>query len=365
MLKSILVVGIILSATLVTGVIFDLSASSTHLKPDKQSATEQHSGSGISHHVSLGNNVSCARQESDNVGDFIDSVIFETDLLLNWLNIRPFRNTVDLIEIGFENEDLDKNGLHSSGNPPQINHHPDYIFEGSQSLKVCIDRRNSPVEYRTEFILSPTLYDKKFIELEYGKEYWVGFAILLDNSYQIPRLSDIIFQVHGKPDLLLGEGYRYPVLSLSVSGDLDNKKLKIDQPYWTISINGDQRKVSSDTTDRTQMTKMIAPLSPVKQDIGRWVTWVLHFKHTYVQDGFVEIWKNGDLIYNKANIRTTYNDSRGSYFKAGSYKWSWRNKHDYPTIDPAVRISYLDSLRIAQGIDRYNDVDPLNFSNSR
>jgi hypothetical protein len=99
-------------------------------------------------------------------------------------------------------------------------------------------------------------------------------------------------------------------------------------------------------------------LTPIKSDKGRWVKWVIHFKNTYRSDGFIEIWKDGAQVYNKRGIRTTFNDDRGGYLKMGSYKWSWRPKHSYQTINPARRQSYLDAVRVGIGPNRYNDVAP-------
>ena len=323
--------------------------------------TRQNKNNNINQYIAdqghYNNYFTCDNQDTLTVSDIINTIEFQSNNILSSLNIKRPRNTNDMIEIGFEESDLKSNGIHPSGNPPQLSTIPEYIFQGKQSLRICLDKYNSPTEYRTEFILNPAVYDNKFIELEYGKEYWIGFVIVLDNSYKIPRLGDIVFQVHGKPDLILGEGYRNPAFSLSVSGDLDNKKLNVTKSHWTIAVNGDDRKITPSKGNRYP-TKVLAAVSPVKPDIGYWVSWVLHFKHTYKPDGFIEAWKNGKKVFYQDQIRTTFNDSRGSYIKIGSYKWSWRDKHNYPVIDPAIRISYLDALRIAQGADRYNDVAP-------
>ena len=262
------------------------------------------------------------------------------------------RNTQNMIEIGFEKPDLTSNGLNKSGNPPQIvsGFHP--VFEGNQSLSIFIDRENSPIEYRTEFTLRGEMYDKKFINFEYNKEYWIGFAIYLNDDYQFPEMSDIVFQTHGVPDFHLGEGYRNPILSLTVTGLQETP-----DPQWAISILGDSRTVTPSSGLR-YTTNIDANLSSVKGDIGRWVSWVIRYKHTYNPDGYIDIWKDGQLVYNENGIRTAYNDLKGSYLKMGSYKWSWRAKHNYPTITPARRQSYLDAVRIAQGENRFDDVAP-------
>jgi hypothetical protein len=257
-----------------------------------------------------------------------------------------------MIEIGFEQPDLISNGLNPSGNPPQVVGGSNPVFEGNQSLSIFIDKDRSPVNYRTEFTLRGELYDKKFTEFEYGQEYWIGFAIYLNDDYQMPEMGDIIFQMHGKPDRHLGEGYRNPILTMTVSGLQSSSN-----PHWGISIKGDDRRVTPSSGLR-YLTNEKAVLSSAQGDIGRWVSWVIHYKHTYNADGFIDVWKDDVQVYSKNGIRTAFNDVKGSYLKMGSYKWSWKAKHNYPTIKPARRQSYLDSLRIAQGSDRYYDVAP-------
>ncbi len=300
---------------------------------------------------------------TSSLSSYINVINFRTSLALNWLNLTTLRNPDNLIEIDFEQPDLTSNGLYSSGNPPELTDNIETVFEGKQSLLICLDKYRSPVQYRTEFILHPAHFDKKFIEFKLEKEYWIGFALLLDKNYNIPRLGDILFQIHGRPDILLGEGYRNPNLTLSISGDLDYKKLSVNKPHWSISIKGDDRKITPIKGHRYP-TSVISAISPAEADIGFWVTWVFHFKNTYKPNGYVEIWKNGEKVFFKDNIRTAFNDTRGSYLKMGTYKWSWRAKNDYPVINPAIRLSYLDSLRIAQGVNRYNDVAPKRYSKS-
>ncbi len=305
----------------------------------------------------------CQDQSVSELSRIISTISFHKNTLLSWLNIIDIRNKNDMIEVGFEESDLKSNGLYPSGNSPELTSNPYNIYEGKQSLRICLDKIASPIEYRTEFILDPELYNNKFIELEYDKEYWVGFALLLDESYRIPRLGDIFFQIHGRPDLILGEDYRNPALALALSGDLENNKYHVNKSHWVISIIGDDRTITPAEGDRYP-TNHVEAISPAENDIGYWLTWVLHFKNTYKPDGFVEIWKNGEKVFYQDNIRTTFNDVRGSYLKLGTYKWSWRNKHDYPVINPAFRISYIDSLRVAQGANRYNDVVPVASNSS-
>ena len=267
---------------------------------------------------------------------------------------RSTRNPKDLIEIGFEQQNLVSNGVIASGNTPTIVSGRAPVFEGNRSLSVLVDKNKSRISYRTEVVLSRSEFGKKFTEFEIGKEYWVGLAIYLPNDYQAPKYNDILLQIHSRPDS--GDTpSRNPSITLSVSGELENRRRGVNESHWAISVAGDDRKILRDQNYQSNIGDV---LTPIKSDKGRWVKWVIHFKNTYRSDGFIEIWKDGAQVYNKRGIRTTFNDDRGGYLKMGSYKWSWRPKHSYQTINPARRQSYLDAVRIGIGQNRYNDVAP-------
>ena len=127
-------------------------------------------------------------------------------------------------------------------------------------------------------------------------------------------------------------------------------------------MNGDDRRVLPKTGVKYRTSESDV-LTPVAGDTGRWVKWVIHFKHTYNADGFMDIWKDGIQVYSKNGIRTSFNDVRGPAVMMGSSKWSWKTDK-YPTIKPARRQSYLDAVRIAQGADRYDDVAPVSIVDS-
>ena len=99
----------------------------------------------------------------------------------------PIRNTKNMIEIGFEQPDFLSNGLIAKGNQAKVVSGNVPVFEGKQSLSVFLDKQKSSVSNRTEFVLNQRKYDKKFTEFEYGKDYWIGFAVYLDDNYQMPE----------------------------------------------------------------------------------------------------------------------------------------------------------------------------------
>ncbi|MEE9425182.1 MAG: heparin lyase I family protein [Methylococcales bacterium] len=269
----------------------------------------------------------------------------------------PIRNTDDLIEIGFEHPDLLSNGLNHSGNPPQVVSDDAPVLEGNQSLSVFIDKNNSPDNFSSQITLREDLYSKKFTELEFGKDYWLGFAIYLNDDYQMQEYGDHVFILNSRPDKHLGEGNRAANIVLTVSGKQENNKRGLTEPHWVVAINGDDRQILP-ANDVIYATSESAALTPVAGDTGRWVSWVIHIKHTFNADGLVEIWKDGVQVYSKNGIHTSFNDARGPFVKLGSNKWSWKSDK-YAAINPARRQSFLDGFRMAQGSNRLVDVDPI------
>ena len=151
---------------------------------------------------------------------------------------------------------------------------------------------------------------------------------------------------------------RNPTMAIAITGVNENRKNGVSEPHWKITTRGDSKKITPSKPNRTYTSQHDAVLAPMAGDTGRWVKWVIHFKHTYKNDGFIELWKDGVKVHRKTGIATAFNDDREAYMKFGSYRWSWKPQHSYETIKPALRQSYLDSLRVAQGANRYNDVAP-------
>ncbi len=287
--------------------------------------------------------------------------------------IPPDRNREGMIEETFETGDYATSGFNASGAPPVVtaDFHP--VFEGSRSLQIFLDRNDrkaSPSPYRREL----KLVNKKagiFRNLKYGEEYWVGFAIYLADDYQMPGTKDILFQMHDVPDQHLGESYKNPNLTLAINGLTKDETRKELVHQWVISIKGDDREFTPTGDKRYYPTSLSIPLAPAAADVGRWVTWVLNFKVTWNPDGFVRVWKDGELVLEKHGIRTAFNDVTGPYLNIGSYKPGWKRPGDsknpylknpwqnpFAADEAPSRLSYLDAFRIAIGRERYRDVAP-------
>ena len=170
------------------------------------------------------------------------------------------------------------------------------------------------------------------------RERWFGFSTYLPNDWKNDSKTDIIFQIHEKPDDC--EDWRSPPLYLRVSGD----KMQW-QSRW------DSKKCSNGNTP--EGTAQIVSRPIVK---GRWVDWVAHVKWSYGSDGLVEIWQDGTKIATR-NGPNAYNDDREMYLKVGNYKLAWGD-------GLTQRVHYVDEVRMGNGNASYADVAPGGGSTS-
>lgn len=87
---------------------------------------------------------------------------------------------------------------------------------------------------------------------------------------------------------------------------------------------------------------------------GKWISIVIHVKWTTGNTGLLEVWKDGNKVVNKVNVRT--NSKGGSYMKIGINKWSWAPGGGSSTA--TERIFYIDDFRMGNEKATYNDVAP-------
>lgn len=243
----------------------------------------------------------------------------------------------------FESGEYTSYGWNPSGNRPQMASKAkgEPTCTGQFSVAFPLSRSDS-TSYRTELSMSngsaPPIKN-----LQWGKSYWMGFAIYLPNDWKPDyQAGDTLVQFHGVPDD--GEAYRSPPLRLKVNGD-----------DMDIIYKWDSRRIMATPENRDGIvTEGWEKIDLGAISTGRWMSFVLHFKATYNADGFMEIWKDGKKIYSKTNVGFGYNDGTGMYIKAGNYKrpWAWG-----PT-DVSTRLHYMDDFRVGDGAASYAEVAP-------
>ncbi|PSR56848.1 hypothetical protein AHMF7605_26790 [Adhaeribacter arboris] len=175
---------------------------------------------------------------------------------------------------------------------------------------------------RSEILLKP---DNE-AEVKYGwvmyfpKEYW-------EPSDEF----DIVMQLHGYDDKILGEKARNPQFALHVHKD----HLKVTIHHSDLPVN----------TNKNDMDEKF-DLGPLPKD--KYLEMVLEIKHSYDPDGYARLFINGKKVMDYKG-GTSFNDLRKyPYFKAGIYN----RKVQLP------RVVYISNIRHGNSKSSYKDVAP-------
>jgi hypothetical protein len=247
------------------------------------------------------------------------------------LRIRRLTRNRKALLFSSDFEDRELRGWRASGNSPAIVEEP--VRAGRHAMRSSLDRYKDRYPNRTE-VSGP--------RAELGGEYWYGFSIFLPEDYVPDGIWEIVAQWHGVPDFDIGEKWRNPVIALSTTGG-----------QWGWVNRWDAKRNTFQTGQRQYGGIREYNLGPY--ETGVWTDWVVHIRWSYGQDGFVEVWKNGQKVIDQTGPNA-FNDARGPFFKMGLYKgWS-----DPKRRGDAVskRILYHDEFRMAGAEATYRDVAP-------
>ena len=253
-----------------------------------------------------------------------------------------------LFHSGFEDGDLQ--GFYWYQNEPKAvsSGHP--VRDGIYSMRSYLHHYDSQHSYRTMVIVNdddqkPPDSSTTPFRFTIGNEYWIGLSIYLQSDWvdDVDHCGDLIWQFQASPDD--GEPYRSPVLAIFV-----------DQDQYELMSKWDSRSFSPDNTWTGGKTLWSGPLAP---DKGRWVDWVINIKWSWQSDGYIKVWKDGQVIAERSGPNCS-NDDRGPYTSFGVYKWPWKpgNEGKYPESLTDDRLVYYDEFRIGDADANYEDVAP-------
>jgi hypothetical protein len=225
--------------------------------------------------------------------------------------------------------DNPKSPWNQSGNAPVVVTAPEPVRSGHCSMKSVLERKTSPVSYRTEVVPRGNHFAR------IGQEYWYGFSIYFTQEWIPDDIWEVVAQWHDFPDTELGETWRNPILSFSVVKD----ELVINN-LW------DSRQLTPVDSKGRHQYEGSAKLwrGPMANERGRWTDWVVHMKWSHLGDGITEIWRNGEKITDRKGPNC-FNDKIGPYFKMGIYK-GWMDR-ETPQGTVGRRVIYHDEVRIA------------------
>jgi hypothetical protein len=96
---------------------------------------------------------------------------------------------------------------------------------------------------------------------------------------------------------------------------------------------------------------------------GTYTDWVVHSKLAYTLSstgntggGFIQIWRNNELLVSADNLLTSYNQSEPPYMKFGSYVESWKKVSDTSQIGENWASVTYKALRLGDADSSYDEV---------
>lgn len=203
---------------------------------------------------------------------------------------------------------------------------------GERAVKFFVNHREDNRGFRNELTLVGQNQD-----FDYGKEYWVSWAIYLPNDYIVDKHSDILFQFHGVPDRDAAgeriENYRNPNVALR-TGSNGN---------WVFTVRGDDKKI----TANNEYSRFKAfDLGDFMVDRNKWTTFTLRIVFEYGPEGRAELWKDGEKVVDDFG-ENAFNDDTPPYLKIGIYKPSWKGSYG-GVENVSSRTIFYDELKVAQ-----------------
>jgi hypothetical protein len=163
------------------------------------------------------------------------------------------------------------------------------------------------------------------------------FSVLLPNDeiedYALdPDGGEIIAQWHNTPDQ--GEEWTYPPLALQIWGDR--------YLLWRV---WDEDPMSTNSKIDAEEKRVCYDLGSYLDDKGKWIDWTFHVKWGWLvsQHPLIQVYKDGEKIFELKDEPNTTNDETGVYMQFGIYKWEW----GHPEIDNSIltkRVLYFSSV---------------------
>jgi hypothetical protein len=181
---------------------------------------------------------------------------------------------------------------------------------GAKAVRFFVNR--APNSFRSEISLPS----------EKGwNERWYAERILLPDDWVVDpeKGRTLVMQWHGIPGNFRAT---YPNLDIAVQRD-----------KWIITRSfGDPK--TQPTRDHATIDGSIEP--------GKWVSWVVHAKWSPDENGLLQIWKDGKLVFERKgpNVYGTIGVEYTPYLKTGIYHPFWHVTGDASRKDDASRAAY-------------------------
>lgn len=221
---------------------------------------------------------------------------------------------------------------------------------GQRAARILVDRNVSKVPYRTEIVPNrlPASHFSEGMFARIGQEYWYGMRTFLPADWQDDKADDIIVQFHAVADP--GESTRNPPVALQIVPDSRGNG------RFSLRLRADERKILVGSGESRYRVSKSVDLGPIRDHVGRWTDWVWHVKWNYDGDGFLRLYRNGQLVVDHKGANTFNDEAGGPYLKVGLYKYDWNGGARRTGAES--RTLYVDEIRVAGANGGYASVAP-------
>jgi len=135
-------------------------------------------------------------------------------------------------------------------------------------------------------------------------------------------------------------------------------------PNLEISIGGDKWFVWQNFGSARAPTRTSKEL-PIQVEIGKWSSWVVHAKWSPKDDGLIQIWKDGAMVFESKgpNVYADIGLQYTPYPKTGIYHPEWntnteekRKKFEEETPQSLLKTIYVTGFRRGDGRHSFGDM---------
>lgn len=178
------------------------------------------------------------------------------------------------------------------------------------------------------------------------QERWYAQRLMIPSNWVFDpgRAHDIVMQWHGIPG-----NWRptFPNLDIAIGND-----------RWFI-----KQSYGSPQTKPTRTTTQLE--APVQR--GVWTSWVIHAKWSPKDDGLLQIWQDGKMVYERSgpNVYGTIGVEYTPYLKTGVYHPEWHTDTPkklaaFEQEQTAIKKKdiYVTDVKVGSEKARYEDVAP-------
>lgn len=141
-------------------------------------------------------------------------------------------------------------------------------------------------------------------------ERWYGFGFLIPSDWSSTKNNVSLFQVHDRADTD-ESGFRYAAFHMEIN---PVNQVKVYNAY-----DADRVTSAPDVHPVANVDYVHRKLAEFSIVRDQWTYFVLNVQWAGDDTGFMNIWKDGELLFSENNHINTYNDIRGPWFKAGTY----------------------------------------------